>query len=309
MRQALLTGLRGVLMGSADIVPGVSGGTVALVLGIYQRLISSIRAGSSAIGYVLRADLRTARARLGDVEWGFLIPLGVGILVAIAALAHLIETLLLDHPEAMSGLFLGLVGGSVVVAWRLVEVWSPARLAIGAAAAVLTFLLLGLKESTSTDTVGDASDYSLLAYFAAGAVAICAMILPGVSGSFLLVLLGMYGAVLGAVNDRDILVVVVFAAGCAVGLGVFSQVLHWALSKWYSAVMAALIGLMLGSTRVLWPWPGGVDSTALGSPSGPVIAPIVLAVAGFALVVGFDLVARRIEHRSVADEIEEIHQV
>jgi putative membrane protein len=309
MRKALLTMLRGVLMGAADIVPGVSGGTVALVLGIYTRLIGSIRSGSSAIGNLLRGDVRGFRTHLGEVEWGFLIPLGVGILAAILSLAQLIETLLLDHPEAMAGLFLGLVAGSVVVAWRLVGHWDARRLGIGAVAAVLTFLLLGLKESTSTDVAADAGDYSLLAFFLAGAVAICAMILPGVSGSFLLVILGMYGAVLSAVNDRDVVVVAVFALGCVVGLGLFSQLLHWALATRHDAVMAALIGLMVGSTRVLWPWPAGVDSTALGTPAGPVLMPVVMAVGGFVLVVGFDFFARRLEHRSIADEVTELEQL
>jgi putative membrane protein len=135
------------------------------------------------------------------------------------------------------------------------------------------------------------------------------MILPGVSGSFLLVMLGMYGSVLGAVNDRDLVVLAVFAAGCVVGLGIFSQLLHWALGNHYRVVMAILVGLMVGSTRVLWPWPGGVDSTALHAPSGPVLVPLALAVAGFAVVVGFDALARRIEGRSVADEGVELRQV
>ena len=309
MRGVLLTVFRGVLMGSADIVPGVSGGTVALVLGIYLRLVASIRAGSSAIGYVLRGDLRTARARLGEIEWGFLIALLSGILIAIAALAHVIETLLEDHPIPMAGLFLGLVVGSLVVAWRLVDHWDARRVAIGVAAAAVTFVLLGLQESTSTDAADNASGYSLLAYFLAGAIAICAMILPGVSGSFLLVMLGMYGSVLGAVNDRDLVVLAVFAAGCVVGLGLFSQLLHWALGTHYRVVMAILVGLMVGSTRVLWPWPGGVDSTALEAPSGPVLVPLALALGGFAVVVGFDALARRIEGRSVADEGVELRQV
>ena len=170
-------------------------------------------------------------------------------------------------------------------------------------------MLLGLKENTSTDTVDGAADHSLPVFFLAGAVAICAMILPGVSGSFLLVVLGMYGAVLGAVNDRDLLVLAVFVAGCAVGLGLFSQVLHWALTNWYGAVMAGLTGLMLGSVRVLWPWPAGVDSTALGSPSGPVLVPVLLMIGGFAVVAGFDVVARRLEGRSPADEVDELRQV
>lgn len=309
MRRVPLTVVRGFLMGSADVVPGVSGGTVALVLGIYPRLVGSIRAGSSAIGHGVRGDLRTARTRLGEVEWVFLISLLAGIGLAVVTLAHSIEVLLADHPEAMAGLFLGLVAGSVVVAWHLVERWDAKRFAVLGVVAAATFLLLGVRESTSTDVVADASGKSLGVFFVAGAIAICAMILPGISGSFLLVMLGMYGAVLGAVNDRDLVVLAVFLTGCVVGLGVFSQALHWALGNHYATVMAALVGLMVGSTRVLWPWPDGVDSTTLGAPSDPVAVPVLLALAGLAVVVGFDVIARRVQHRTVTDEAEDAHRV
>ncbi|MCX7620388.1 MAG: DUF368 domain-containing protein [Acidimicrobiales bacterium] len=309
MRDVPLNVLRGFLMGSADVVPGVSGGTVALVLGIYPRLVGSIRAGSSAIAYALRGNFTTARSRLGEVEWGFLISLLAGIGIAVLTMAHTIEVLLTEHREAMAGLFLGLVSGSAVVACRLVERWDARGITMLVVVAVATFFLLGLRASTSTDVAADTAGRSLLTFFGSGAIAICAMILPGISGSFLLVMLGMYGAVLGAVNDRDLAVVFVFAAGCVVGLGLFSQVLHWALGNHYTAVMSALIGLMVGSTRVLWPWPAGVESTELASPGDPIAAPIVLALAGLVLVVGFDILALRITRRSVSDEAADVHGV
>jgi len=153
------------------------------------------------------------------------------------------------------------------------------------------------------------ADPSLLAFFGAGAIAICAMILPGISGSFILVTLGMYSAVLGAVNDRDVAAVAAVALGCVLGLALFSQVLHWALNQHYNTVMAGLIGLMLGSLRVLWPWPGGVDSTALGSPSGPVLVPVALAVGGLVLVVGINELAKWLEGRDTEGEREELRSV
>lgn len=309
MRAVPLTVLRGFLMGSADVVPGVSGGTVALVLGIYPRLVGSIRSGSSAIGYALRGDLATMRSRLQAVEWGFLISLLAGIGLAVVTLAHTIEVLLADHAEAMAGLFLGLVAGSVVVAWRLVERWDAKGVTILVVVAAATFLLLGLRASTSTDVAADTAGRSPVVFFLAGAIAICAMILPGISGSFLLVMMGMYGAVLGAVNDRDLVVLLVFVAGCVVGLGLFSQALHWALGNHYAEVMGALIGLMVGSTRVLWPWPAGVESTELGAPADPIVVPVLLALGGLVLVVGFDAVARRLEGRSVSDEAADAHRV
>lgn len=209
----------------------------------------------------------------------------------------------------MAGLFLGLIAGSVVVAWQLLRVRDGMRLGVLVVVGVLTFLALGLREGTSEQAVAQAADPALWAFFGAGAIAICAMILPGVSGSFLLVTIGMYGPVLGAVNDRDLLAVGAVALGCIVGLALFSQVLHWALNEHYDTVMAALVGLMVGSFRVLWPWPDGVDSTALAQPSEPVLGPVALAVGGFAIVIVVNEVAKRLEHRSTEDEAAEIRSV
>ena len=307
MRELPLTFSRGFFMGSADIVPGVSGGTVALVFGIYRRLIEAIRLGSSALGHFLKLDVAGAVERLRRVEWGFLITLLAGIGTAVLALSHIIEVLLEDRPVEMAGLFLGLVLASVVIAWGLLQTRDLFRVLCLVGSAVVVFLLMGLTSGTSEDSVSQLSTPALWAFFGAGAIAICAMILPGVSGSFLLVTMGMYGAVLGAVNDRDLLSVGVFLLGCIVGLALFSQLLHWALDRHYDTVMALLIGLMLGSLRVLWPWPGGVESTELASPSGPVAVPVLLAVVGFVLVMAVDIVAKRLEHRSTQDEVEDLH--
>lgn len=306
MREIPLTVVRGFVMGAADVVPGVSGGTVALVFGIYHRLIEAIRTGSSALGRFLRLDWRAAVEHLRQVEWVFLLPLLAGIAAAVLTLSGVIGHLLEEHAEAMSGLFLGLVAGSVVVAWELLQRRDLRRIGVLALAAVATFVLLGLTEGTTEESAAAVTDPALWAYLGAGALAICAMILPGISGSFLLVMIGMYGPVLDAVNERDLLPVAAVAIGCVGGLALFSQVLHWALNVHYDTVMAALIGLMLGSVRVLWPWPDGVESTALGAPGDPVAVPVVLAVIGLALVVVFHLVAKRLEHRSSAAEAAEL---
>lgn len=309
MREIPFTVLRGFVMGAADIVPGVSGGTVALVFAMYDRLIEAVRTGSSALGHFLKLDVRGGLELLKQVEWVFLIPLLAGIGLAIATLSSVIERLLHDHPVQMAGLFLGLVAGSVVVAWQLLERRDLMRLAVLIGVGLITFVLLGLREGTSEESVQGVADPSLLAFFGAGAIAICAMILPGISGSFILVTLGMYSAVLGAVNDRDVAAVAAVALGCVLGLALFSQVLHWALNQHYNTVMAGLIGLMLGSLRVLWPWPGGVDSTALGSPSGPVLVPVALAVGGLVLVVGINELAKWLEGRDTEGEREELRSV
>ena len=189
-------------MGAADIVPGVSGGTIALVFGIYERLIASVKAGSSALGHLVRGDISGFREWFGKVDWSFILPLGIGILLAIVSLAHILEELLHEEPVLMASIFLGLVAGSVVIAIRLIRQPSWNQLWIGMAVGVAVFVLLGLQGGTTEESVSQAADPELWAFFFSGAIAICAMILPGVSGSFLLVVLGMYGPVLSAVTDR-----------------------------------------------------------------------------------------------------------
>jgi len=300
----LLNLARGFAMGSADIVPGVSGGTVALVLGIYERLIGSIRAGSRSLGLLLKLDLRGFRAWMSAVDWAFIIPLGAGILLAIAALARIIQQLLEEQAELMAAVFLGLVAGSVVVAWRLVRVPRPVHAITIATVGLITFVLLGIRDGTTEESVVQAADPELWAFFVSGAIAICAMILPGISGSFLLVLLGMYGSVLAAVTERDFLILAVFMAGAVVGLALFSQVLHVALRRHHDIVLAVLIGLMAGSVRVVWPWPDGVDSTVLGAPEGEVLAALAAAVIGFVVVVFIARHAQRIEEGQPHPEAE-----
>ncbi len=297
---------RGFLMGAADIVPGVSGGTIALVLGMYERLIASVRAGSSALGAFLRLDFSGGVAWLRKVDWAFILPLGAGIGLAVITLAHLLERLLHDHAVLMAALFLGLVAGSAVIAWKLLTVRDMRRLAIIAGVALTVFVLLGLNESTSSETAAQIADPAMWAFFGSGAIAICAMILPGISGSFILVMLGMYGPLLSAVTSRDFGSLIVFMIGAVIGLALFSQVLHRALRDHYNTVMAVLIGLMLGSLRVLWPWPLGVDSTAIHAPGSDALAALAVAVFAFALVLGIEMLGRKIGHHSVEDEVDEL---
>jgi putative membrane protein len=296
IQETLLTVARGFAMGAADLVPGVSGGTIALVLGIYERLVASIRAGSSGLGRLLRGDLAGLRAWFARVEWLLVLPLGAGILLAVVMLARIMQRLLHDEPELMAAIFLGLVAGSVVVAWRLLRRPRPAHALVILGVGVVTFVLLGLGADPTDEGVAGAGA-PLWGFFAAGAIAICAMILPGISGSFILVLLGMYAQVLAAVTNADLVVLAVFLAGAVTGLALFSQVLHVALQRWHDVVLAALIGLMAGSIRVLWPWPDGVESTALGAPEGRVAEAVVAAVIGFVVVIVVAGAAQRLEAR------------
>lgn len=293
LREIPWSTLRGYLMGAADIVPGVSGGTIALVLGIYERLISSVRAGSSALGSFLRLDFSRGMDRLRAVEWRFILPLGAGIGLAIVSLSHLLERLLRDHAVLMAALFLGLVAGSTLIVWRMLAIRDIPRIVIIVTVGVAVFLLLGVREDISGESAAHVTDPEMWAFLGSGAVAVCAMILPGISGSFILVMLGMYGPVLSAVTDRDAASLAVFTIGAIVGLALFSQVLHRALRDHYDSVMAALIGLMLGSLRVLWPWPSGVDSTAIEAPGEYAPGAFVAAALAFAVVMAIDAFVRR----------------
>ncbi|MCE2512660.1 MAG: DUF368 domain-containing protein [Acidimicrobiia bacterium] len=280
---------RGVFMGAADVVPGVSGGTIAVVLGIYERLLGAIRGVAGAAGRLLRGDWRGCGRRLAAVDWWLIVPLLAGILATIVLLASVIETQLEDRPETMAGLFCGLVVASAVSACRLFEWRGVAQIAVTAVAAGATFGLLGLQS-------GPVADPSPPVLAGAGAIAVCAMILPGISGAFLLLMLGMYGAVISIVTETQYLDAAVFLAGAAVGLALFSSLLGWLLDQDRNTVMSVLVGLMLGSLRVLWPWPNGVgvmsrheheviSGTGLAWPgAGEWAAPTVAAVVGFAVV-------------------------
>ena len=259
---------------------------MALVLGIYERLVANIRSVSSAIGSLLKGDTTGLRQHLAAVEWGFLLTLVFGIASAVLALAHFIEVQLEERPVILAAAFFGLVLGSVLVAAGLFKERKPVHGVIILIVGLLLFLALG----AGSDVL--VSDPGLIVYFGAGALAICAMILPGISGSLILVLVGMYDTVLGAVNDRDVLPVLVFVLGAGTGLALFSQVLDWALRKAHDAVLAGLIGLMAGSLRILWPWPGGVASADLGAPSGQVWQAIVAVVVGLGFVVAVARLAR-----------------
>lgn len=282
-------------MGAADLVPGVSGGTVALLLGIYSRFIGAIRGIAAIGGCLLRGDISGARRKLTEAEWFFVLPLGAGIVIAVFSLASLMERLLHDYPEEMAGVFMGLVLASLVTAYLSVE--TPAKkarlalweLLLAAAVAVGVFVLLGFSATPQ-------SSPSLLAYFGAGALAICAMVLPGISGSFLLLIVGMYAALLAAVDDLAIAELLVFCLGAAIGLALFSTLLHRLLTQFHRTTTAVLLGLLLGSMRVLWPWPNGVgiisrdeteaiDGTRLDWPTlSQAWLPTVCALAAFALI-------------------------
>lgn len=273
----LLHYAQGLLMGGADIVPGVSGGTVALVVGVYEGLIDSLSAFFSALVAALRGDMGRARAELARVKWRLVIPLALGILTAIGIGSRVIPPLMERYPEESRGLFFGLVAASIAVPWLRIRQHGARMVLIVAVAAVTAFVLVGLPPSETASP-------ALPRVFGSAAVAICAMILPGVSGAFLLEVLGMYEPTLRALGELDAVYVAVFAAGAATGLGLFSRLLSWLLDHRHDATMAALVGLMAGSLRALWPWQEEARELALPGAADPVLPVVLLALLGFALV-------------------------
>ncbi len=273
-------------MGAADVVPGVSGGTIALIVGIYEPLVGTVHTAASALGHLLRFDVSEATAALRRIDWWFIGPLFVGLIAAVLTLARLIEVVLEDYPIGTSAFFFGLVAGSIPLAWGYVRRPAGMHFLLAAMAAAGTFVLLGFR--------GDAvSDPSLAVVFGSGAIAICAMILPGISGSLILLMLGMYDRVIEALNGRELGVIATFAAGAVIGLALFSTLLDYLLRRYHDLVMAALVGLMLGSLRVLWPWPDGADSAGLDAPEAAWIGPVALAVLAAVTVLALGRLGRR----------------
>ncbi len=276
-------------MGSADIVPGVSGGTIALVLRIYERLIANVRQGASVLGWILRFNGPQAWRAFRRLELEFIVPLLLGIGLAFLILSSALKQLLDDHPVEMSALFLGLVAASVGAVWDRLANRDAVRLGLAAVTAVAAFVALGYRG----DTVADPAWWF---FIASGALAICAMILPGISGSFILVILGMYDNLLNAWNDRDVVTLLLFLVGAVCGLALFAPLLNAGLKRHHDTVMALLIGLMVGSMRVLWPWPAGIEEAGLARPpaAGDVVIPLLLAGCGALLVIGLASVERRL---------------
>ena len=235
----------GFAMGSADVVPGVSGGTVAFIVGIYEELIGSIRAVGRPVFWSAVVGLRW-RDALRIVNLFFLVALGSGILSAILLLAPGIEWMLINQPVIIWSFFFGLVVASIAVIIPRVKIWSISRWVALVLGAVGGYWIVGLVPVQTPETWW----FIMLS----GAIAICAMILPGISGSFILVLLGKYQFIINAVNQRDLPPLMFFAVGVVIGIVSFAQVLSWLFRHYHDLTVAALTGLMIGSLRKVWPW-------------------------------------------------------
>jgi len=244
LKDYILTFLKGMSMGAADVVPGVSGGSIALIAGIYQKLLDSIKSiDKTALGFLFKFEIKNF---WDHINGSFLFTLLAGILTSIFSLSKVITYLMDYHPIPLWSFFCGLIIISAVIILRDIKRWNLMvflSLIIGTLAA---YWITGLPPTTTPDT--------LWFTFVAGAIAICAMILPGISGSFLLLVMGQYERILGAVNDRDLLIIALFGSGCVVGLLSFSRLISWLLKHYHGVTIAVLSGFMLGSLNKIWPW-------------------------------------------------------
>ena len=244
MTAYLLLTMKGFCMGAADVVPGVSGGTMAFILGIYEELITSIK--SFDMMFLKRLLSLRVKDALDHASWQFLAAIGVGILIAIFSLARLLGWLLQNQPVLIWSFFFGLIVASLFTVSKHIDKWTPTIFAWTGIGTLFTYFLVGVVPAKTPDAAWF--------LFMSGAIAICAMILPGISGAFILVLLGKYHYVLDAVNNRDVLTLMLVAAGAGAGLITFVRILNWLFSRYHNLTIALLTGLMLGSLRKVWPW-------------------------------------------------------
>lgn len=288
--------LRGALIGVVEIIPGVSGGTVALIIGVYERLIDSI--GEFVRGMV-RAVLDLPRGRgfgaagghIARVEWRLVIPLAVGMVAALLVAAQVVAPLVEAHPVESRAFFGGLMLVALIVPARMVGgLWGLRECVLGALAAVAGFMISGLP-SVAVD------DPALGLVGLAGAIAVCALVLPGMSGSFVLLVMGIYEPTLRAVNERDLAYLGVFIVGMVIGMALFVQVLRWLLRHHHRVTLALMTGLMAGSLRALWPWQG--DERALLEPSGDVLPIVLWFGLGIVIVTAMLVVERMLVHSRV----------
>lgn len=251
--------IKGAAMGAANVIPGVSGGTIAFITGIYERLLLAIKSfNPKALQFLMKRQWKDF-AQYTDLE--FLLPLVAGIAISILSLAKFLEYLFNNFPTLLWAFFFGLILASVWFVGKQVNKWNSATIA---ALAIGTAIAIGV----SLLSPAEAND-SFFYVFICGIVAICSMILPGLSGSFLLIVMGNYLLVLNAVGNLNIKVLLPLALGCGIGLVVFSNILTYVFKKFPDITIATLTGFILGSLNILWPWKKAVETFT--KPDGEIV--------------------------------------
>ena len=296
--------LKGMGMGAADVVPGVSGGTIAFITGIYEELVHSIK----NINYATISALwkEGIPAFWKAVNGNFLVSVVGGIMISVLTLARLLEYLLVNHPVLIWSFFFGLIIGSAIFVARSIEKWNAGTVISLLAGIAVAWVITSITPAETTEA------YWFI--FLSGALAICAMILPGISGSFILLLLGKYQFILAALNEGNLTVIAVLLVGALCGIISFSHLLSWLLKKYHHLTIALLSGFMIGSLNKIWPWKETVeeyfDSHGLAQPliqknilpgrftelsgnDSQLLWAILLGLAGFLLIFAFEAISKR----------------
>lgn len=300
IKDYIFIALKGIAMGAADVVPGVSGGTIAFISGIYEELLETISSFNLQALKVLTNE--GIKPFWKHINGSFIATLLLGIAVSIISLAKLITYLLHAHPVLLWGFFFGLIVASVFLVGKKVVEWQLSRVLAVIVGTVIAFTITILNPMENPDTHWFV--------FVSGAVAICAMILPGISGSFILLLLGSYELILSSIKDFKITTILTFIVGCVVGLLSFSKFLNWLFKKYHDVTVAALTGFLIGSLNKVWPWKE-VLSTRENS-KGEIVpfietnvlpnqfheepqtmGVIILAIIGFVLIFGLEKLAKK----------------
>ena len=291
--------LKGMAMGAADVVPGVSGGTIAFISGIYEELIESINNVNLSLFKTLKKEGIAAFWK--QLNGNFLVALFCGILISVVSLAKGISWLLLKQPILLWSCFFGLVVASILFVGKSINKWNLATIVMLIIGAIAAYYITTLPPSENTD--------SLPYLFFSGALAICAMILPGISGAFILVLLGSYKVILDAVHERDIKIVATVGLGAIFGLLSFARLLKWMFKNYKDLTLAILTGFILGSLNKIWPWKKVLETKVFGdkiitvdeqsiSPfafegDNQLLFAMLLAVLGFSLILLLEKLASK----------------
>jgi len=288
----IVVALKGYAMGAANVIPGVSGGTIALLTGLFNELIDALNAVLSVSSWklLLKGDFK---GFWKAIHGTFLLWLAIGVIVSVFSLAKLMEYVLAHHPVQTWAFFFGLIIVSAIFMlidikdWKGSDVlWLILGIALGAVICMLS----------PTETTSDMWFIAVC-----GAIAICTMILPGISGSFILVLLGKYEYIMKAVSELNIPVLLVFAIGCVIGIAAFSKFLHWLIGKFEKQTLLVLIGFTLGALIKVWPWADKAANEAAnvlnGNPVGALHVPgaITWALVGVAMVLALELLTKKKE--------------
>lgn len=300
----LLILVKGMGMGAADVVPGVSGGTIAFISGIYEELIKSLKSINLVALKVLFS--KGVISFWKHINGSFLLAVFAGVLISVFTLASMLERWLENSPIMVWSFFFGLIIASAVYVARKIGNWNWRKVVALISGIVVAYLITSLTPATTPETWW----FVLLS----GAIAICAMILPGISGAFILLLLGKYQYIIGAVNDLNIFVLAVFAVGAVVGLISFSNLLSWLLDKFHDITISVLAGFMIGSLFKIWPWKHTVSTftdrhgeiqplvqenvlpaqfETLTGNDAQLIAAVGMALAGIGLILAIELVSYR----------------